>query len=259
MAGITLASLGQQPIPDAQEVLHLLSESRAQLATLEAEFTQLTITPDEDITSKGTIVYQKPKRIIFRYDEPPIAYMIDKKHAYEFDAELEQLLIFNIEGRPEAEAFFLGLESDSEVLKNSYTLRALAPENPERDAIALELIPKPLEDQEPIFEKVTMQLRKGDYLPMKIDIINDETSNVIFTVSNFKPNAHLPMERSHIFAPELTDVLLNDEIFELVGEDGAYFPDDERLSLNQEPDVPEEIIEADLPETITEPETHANE
>ena len=139
MAGIALASLGQQPVPDAQEVLRLLSEGREQLTTLEADFKQVTMTDDEDIKSTGTITYVKPKRIIFRYAEPPIEYMIDKNHAYEFDAELEQILIFNIEGRPEAEAFFLGLESNTELLQKSYTIRALPPENAERDAVAVDV------------------------------------------------------------------------------------------------------------------------
>ena len=243
MAGIALASLGQQPVPDAQEVLRLLSEGREQLTTLEADFKQVTMTDDEDIKSTGTITYVKPKRIIFRYAEPPIEYMIDKNHAYEFDAELEQILIFNIEGRPEAEAFFLGLESNTELLQKSYTIRALPPENAEREAAALELIPKPIEDQEPICEKVTLQLRKVDYLPTKIDIINDESSNVTFTITNFKRNIDLPKERSHVFVPELTDVVLNDDAIEVVGETGTFFPDDERLGLNQEVDEPETTVE----------------
>lgn len=245
MAGLALTSLGQQPLPDAQEVLRLLGEHRTELTTMQATFKQITMTEEDDTTSTGTIVYVKPKRIIFRYDDPPVEYMIDKKHAYEYDAELEQIMIFNIEGRPEAEAFFLGLESDTELLKKSYTIKALAPENPERDAVALQLLPIPKEDIEPIFAKITLQLRKNDYLPTKIDIINNETSSVIFTITNFKLNESLPKNRSHIFTPDLTDLVLNDEVLDAVGEAGAFFPDDERLGLNQETGEPEATPEAD--------------
>ena len=153
-------------------------------------------------------------------------------------------MIFDVAGRPEAEAFFLGLESNTKQLEKSYTVTALAPKNPERDAVALQLLPKPVEGQEPIFAKVTMQLRKGDYLPTRIDIINDELSSVTFTITDFKLNETLPQKLSHIFTPELTDVVFNDDVLDAVGEEGAYFPNNELLGLTEMlievPEVPTE-------------------
>lgn len=247
MTAWVLTALGQQPVLEAQEVLGLLSEQRTQLTTLQATFKQVTMTSDEDTTSTGTLVYVKPKRIIFRYDDPAIDYMLDRHHAYEYDAELEQIMIFDIEGRPEAEAFFLGLESDTAILEKSYTIKALAPKDPERDAVALELLPRPVEDQEPIFAKVTLQLRKNDYLPTRIDIINDENSSVTFTIEDFILNQSLPKKSSHIFAPDLTDVVFNDEVLEAVGEAGAYFPNDARLGLEPIAAIPEESNTVDTP------------
>ena len=107
----------------------------------------------------------------------------------------------------------------------------MPPEDPETNAAAIELIPIAVEDREPMFEKVTLQLRKGDYLPTKIDIINSESSSVRFTISNFTINQPLDKKRTHVFTPDLTDVVLNDEAIEVTGEEGAYFPDDERLGL----------------------------
>jgi outer membrane lipoprotein-sorting protein len=242
LAGLALAFFGQQPVPETDDVLRLLSERRASLTSLQAEFTQLTITSDEDISSTGTLTYVKPKRIIFRYAEPPIEYMIDQNYAYEYDAELEQILVFDIEGRTESEAFFLGLESNLDVLKKTYTIKALPPLNPTRDVVALELVPIPKEDEEPFFEKVTLQLRKEDYLPVQIDIINGESSSVNFTIKNFTINEALPNEQSHVFVPELTDVILNDKPVEVTDEKGAYFPDNERLGLSEEP-VALDVIE----------------
>lgn len=241
IAGLALASFGQQPIPDADEVLRVLSERRESLSTMQAEFSQLTVTSDEDIASMGTLTYVKPKRIIFRYAEPPIEYMIDRNHAYEYDAELEQMLIFDIEGLPEAEAFFLGLESNIDALKESYVIKTLAPGNTERNAVAIELIPIPVDGEEPVFEKVTMQLRKEDYLPVQIDIVNSESSSVQFTIKNFKLNETLPKELSHVFVPDLTDVILNDDPFEVTGEQGAYFPDNERLGIVETPVESEDL------------------
>jgi outer membrane lipoprotein-sorting protein len=231
IAGLALASFGQQPAQDADDVLRLLSERRASLTTLQAEFSQLTISSDEDIVSCGTLTYAKPKRIIFRYAEPPIEYMIDEDYAYEYDAELEQILIFDIEGRTEVEAFFLGLESNIDVLKESYTIKVLTPLNTERDAVAIELVPIPKEDEEAVFEKITLQLRKEDYLPVQIDIINSESSSINFTIKNFTLNKELPKEISHVFVPKLTDVILNDEPIEVTDAKGAYFPDNDRLGL----------------------------
>ena len=87
----------------------------------------------------------------------------------------------------------------------------------------------------------------GDYLPTKIDIINSESSSVRFTINNFTINEPLDKKRTHVITPDLTDVVLNDEAIEVTGEEGAYFPDDERLGLIPESDeVPsEETVNAD--------------
>ncbi|MFP6597277.1 MAG: outer membrane lipoprotein carrier protein LolA [Candidatus Hydrogenedentota bacterium] len=216
------------PAPDVQEVFRLFSEERDEIQSMQARFTQMTMTPDEDIASEGSIVYVNPKRIIFRYDESdsagPITYMIDQSNAYEFDEELEQILVYDIEGRPEADAFFLGLDSDSKQVQEAYDMKLLPAENFERDAFALELVPIIKDDIEPIFQKVTLQLRKGDFLPTEIYIINDEDSNVLFKLSGFVLNEDLACDRSNVFVPENTDVVIDDIALDPVGKGGRFFP-----------------------------------
>jgi len=233
----TLSAIAQDIAPDVQEVFHLFSEERDEIRSMQARFTQLTMTPDEDITSEGTIVYVNPRRIIFRYNESdsagPITYMIDQSNAYEYDEELEQILVYDIHGRPEADAFFLGLESDPKQVLEAYELKLLPAENPEQDAFALELVPIPIDDVEPIFQKVTLQLRKGDYLPTAIHIINDEDSNVVFKLDAFVLNQDLPKKISSLFVPENTDVIIDDVALDPVGESGRFFPEP---AVSEEPE-----------------------
>lgn len=232
------SAVAQEFSPDVQEVFRLFSEGRDEVKSMQARFTQMTMTPDDESVSEGSIVYVNPKRIIFRYDEPPIAYMIDLSDAYEYDEELEQILVYDIEDRPEAEAFFLGLESDTTKVQEAYDMRLLPAENPERDAFALELVPIPIEEEEPVFEKVTLQLRKGDYLPTRIFIVNDEDSTVLFKLDQFILNAALPRDRSHLFVPENTDVVINDVAMDPAGAAGRFFPDP--LTDDEPEDTPDD-------------------
>jgi outer membrane lipoprotein-sorting protein len=226
-AGIAFmfSAAAQDPAPDVQEVFRLFSEERDEVRSMQARFTQVTMSEEDEIESTGTVVYVNPKRIIFRYDDPPVTYMIDQSDAYEYDEELEQLLVYDIQGQPEAEAFFLGLESDTKSVQDAYDMRLLKPKDPERDAFALELIPKLKEDQESIFQKVTLQLGKEDYLPRRIEIINSEEAHVVFELTDFVLNEALARNRSHLFVPENTDVVINDEMLDPVSAEGHFYPE----------------------------------
>lgn len=224
-AGLSLLTLGQQPAPDAVALLEKYSTGRDTLTTMQARFTQWTYTPEEDVQSQGTVTFASPKRIIFRYDDPPLAYMIDDTNAYEFDEELEQILVYNIEGQPEAEAFFLGMESDISEIQEAYAISVLSDDDPE--SLTVELVPHPDEENEPLFLSVTLKMRKADFLPGHILIKNDDDSQVEFTLSDFVVNAALPDDRTHIFVPENTDIVVDDVALDPAGSEGRYFPERE--------------------------------
>ena len=199
------------------------AESRNAIERLDARFVQTTITPDESIMSEGSITYARPKRLIFRYDDPPIVYMIDALNAYEFDPELEQVQIFQLEDRPESEAYYLGFENNADQLQDAYTVRILPAEDSDSDARALEITPKE-NDEEAFFEKVTLQLRDDDYLPIAIRIDNDAESHVQFTVTDFRVNEPADTETTHINLPEGTVIVQNDVYEGTVGPDGLQLP-----------------------------------
>lgn len=224
-AVLALVAQVQEPSPEAEAFLSAYSAERDGLETLQARFVQWTYTPDEDIKSEGTVTYVRPKRIIFRYDDPPLSYMIDGTHAYEYDEELEQILVYDIEGQPEAEAFFMGMESDIGEIRKAYQIHVLPPDDAIDGAHAVRLTPHPNDDLEPLFEHVTLQLRKQDYLPTQILIRNDEDSRVEYTLTGFEKNGELAEDTSQILVKEGSDIVINDVALDRAGPEGHYFPD----------------------------------
>lgn len=228
LAGLTVLALMaqvQDAPPSAKTFLEVYGQERDALTTMQARFVQWTYTPEEDIQSTGTVTFVRPKRIIFRYDDPPLSYMIDDTHAYEYDEELEQILIYDIAGQPESEAFFMGMESDIGEIREAYAIEVLPPEDAIEGATAVRLTPHPSEDMEPLFEYVVLQMRTEDYLPTQILIRNDDESRVEYTLTDFTKNETLEPDQAQIFVKERTDIVVNDVALEPAGEDGHFFPD----------------------------------
>lgn len=232
---LVLAVCGQAEEPSAKDFFSAFAERRNAIELLEATFVQTTVTPDEITISDGQIVYIRPKRLIFSYDDPPLVYMIDKLRAYEYDPELEQVQIFDLEDRPESEAFYLGFENNVERLQEAYNLRLVAPRDASLYAIALEFAPKEDNEEEGYFEKVTLQLRKGDFLPAEILITNDKESHVEFKVSNFRLNGEPDAAKTHLFLPEGTVIVDNDLYAGTVGPEGLQLPRPEEGRVESEP------------------------
>lgn len=199
------------------------TKSRASLHTLRATFIQTTTTPDEEIISTGTIVYTSPKRIIFRYDDPELYYMLDGLHAYEYDAELQQLQIFEMEDRPETEALFLGFENNAQRLREAYRVRIL-PAEPGEEGVTLELQPKEPDAEMVFFESLTLHLRALDFLPESIYIRNDAESSVRYEVGEYVLNVSLDADEARLFLPEGTVIIRDEEYQETVGPGGTYLP-----------------------------------
>lgn len=207
--------------------------NRNSIRQLEARFVQRTVTPDETYDLEGTIVYARTgdvsegiraKRLVFRYDDPPIEYMIDGLRAYEYDPELKQMQIFTLEDRPEAEALYLGFGSDTGRLTEAYDLRLqpAAEDNP--GGVAVSLIPKNPKGEASFFEEIVLQLRAGDLLPVQIHIINDAESEVFYTVSGFVLSDTLDPEKTTLFVPAGTNIVEEDTFTGPAPEGGLRFP-----------------------------------
>lgn len=213
------------------------AERRNAVHSLHADFAQTTTTPDEVIESVGTLVYTSPRRLIFRYDDPPLVYMIDGLNAYEYDPDLEQLQIFALEDRPESEAFYLGFENNADRLQEAYDVRIVPPQDAAAHALGLEFTPKESEE-EPYFQRVLLQLRKNDFLPAAILIVNDEESDVTFSITNFEVNTDLATDETHVVVPEGTVIVDNDTYAGEAGPDGMRVPAEAPDPMVEDTDLP---------------------
>jgi outer membrane lipoprotein-sorting protein len=219
------AAVAQTPPPSAPEFIAEFTKQRDAVETLRAGFVQTTTNPDETVVSKGTLIYTRPKRLIFRYADPPLVYMIDGLRVYEYDPGISQIEIMDLEDRPESEAFYLGFESNVDRLQKAYEIHVLPPADAEKYALAVEFVPRPRDDgEEPYFQRVRLQLRKKDYLPAEILIVNDDESQTSFTVTDFAANEKLPEELSRVRVPEGTAIVENNESGTDAPAGGALFP-----------------------------------
>src|SRR5690606_18866990 len=96
---------------------------RAGVRTLDATFTQTTMLPEETLTTEGTLHFAQPRRFALRTNDPRRETLLDDRKGYEYEAELEQVLIFSIDDNPEASIFFLGFDADADALRSAYDVR----------------------------------------------------------------------------------------------------------------------------------------
>ena len=213
------------------------TERRAAVENVQAAFVQEEISPDDMIRSEGTLVFVRPRRILFRYADPEIAYLIDELRVYEYDAEFEQVQMFDLDNDPEAEALFLGFGGDPERLQQAYDL-SLSPTLPDAcGSHVLTLRPKidgdgdipqdALHDDNAavsLFEEARLTLGRDDYLPCRIEIINDANSRIVINIVEYTVNKPIEPDSDRLRLPEGTRIIENDVLMETVGSDGAVLP-----------------------------------
>lgn len=243
LAVVVLAATVAEP-PSIDEFFAEFAKHRDRIAVLEARFVQRSITRDEAFTSEGTLVYARPKRIVFRYSDPEETYLVDTLRWYEYVAELKQLRIFQLEERPEAEALFLGFDTDSKRLQEAYHVELIEPGAEDIGAKVLVLRPKAAEADGAYFERVTLYLREEDYLPYRVEIVNDAESQVIHEFRDFRVNPPLDPSQTQIALPEGTKIIEDDKFVEKVGPGGIRVPEaglpqpSSAEPDSQEPDAP---------------------
>lgn len=208
-------------------------EQRDGVRVLRASFVQKTVTEDEVITSRGIISYAHPKRLMFRYSDEPLVYAMDGNRIYEYDGEIEQLQIFELEDRPETGLMFLGFENNVDELQEAFNVHVSTPDDSKRTTV--KLTPKDPDSEDVYFMSVTLHLREGDYLPVEIEIESDEESRVYITLEDMVVNGTLSEDDTQIFLPEGTDILENDTYIERVGPEGRRLPPLTQHKPNEDP------------------------
>ena len=223
-ASMTLAGVANAETADIESFLKDFAARRDAIETFQCRFTQITLTSSDAAESTGTLVFVKPRRILFLYDEPKLQYMVDNLTMYEYDPDLEQIRIDTLEDKPEADALFLGFERDIARLREAYDVSLATKEESQAEGKVLKLIPKTVEGERPLFEKILLYLRDTDYLPYRLQIRNTD-NDVTYEFSDYVVNDSAAKPQSTIRVPAGTDVVRGDAPNERVGEGGKEFPD----------------------------------
>ena len=226
---VLAAFAGAAHADEFTEFFETFAEKRDAIDILSARFEQKTISPDDIVTSFGTITYVSPRRLIFSYDGEEgdgvsQVFVIDDDRYYQYDAETLQLQIFDIDDRPEVEAFFLPFENDTARLRDAYTVRLLEGLESDDGVPRVYLAPNPTENGDVAFEAVTISLGEQDFLPTDILIMNDEESSVRIAVREYALNADTGEHAGRIHVPANVDVIENDTYVTTTNEAGMWIP-----------------------------------
>ncbi len=213
------------PDADVDAFLKEFSAKRDGVVALDAAFTQKTKLPDEELTTKGSLIFIKPRRIIFHTDDPERTTLVDDRSGYEYDPEIKQLQIFDIEDNPQADIFFLGFNSNTETLREAYDLTLFDIPNDPRGKHGIKIKPKAQSKEQAYFIEVNLYLRDEDYLPYRIHIRNDEESEVSIEVESINKTFRPTPQLTQIFLPQDTKVVQNDRVVETVEAGGKRVPD----------------------------------
>ncbi|GMW03210.1 MAG: hypothetical protein AMXMBFR84_43450 [Candidatus Hydrogenedentota bacterium] len=219
------------------------AKKREGVKAVYARFTQENTTPDEILVSEGELIYTEPRRILFRYFDPEVTYLVDGDRIYEYDADLEQLQIYDVQDQPAIEAMFLGLDKDTSRLREAFDVELYKPLENECGTQGLMLVPKPApEDDEsaPLFDKARINLQDPQWLPCYVRVDNDEESYFEIKLSDFKYNNDVDLKRAFITLPEGTRIIENEQLVEKVGAGGKIVPESKPEDADLTVTVPSE-------------------
>ncbi len=207
------------------------------IGALHAAFVQRTMLPEEVVTTEGMVYYSRPRRIVFKTHKPDTAIMVDGRRGYEYDADIEQITIFNIEDNPRADIFFMGFDDDTEALRRVYDVSLMSVDDA-RGRQGIKIMPRADSEEEAYFMEVNLYLRDADYLPYRIHIVNDAESQLFLDIEEIETSEKPNPEQARIFVPEGVVVILDDRILDRVGEGGMYFPTSEIAYVIEERELP---------------------
>ncbi len=224
----SMSAFGQQDEPalepELEKFLVDFAKARSKIVSVQAQFDQENIYADDKSYASGTVTYAKPKRVVIRYEEPDsLVWLLDKNEFYEYEAELEQVKVQNIEDEPEVVLLFWGFDDDARRLCKKYHVELFDPENGAPKG-ARGLLIKPKKNDAAYFKQARIFLRGKDYLPYKIHVVNDEESEFVTDISSIKVNKDLSPAETQIVLPAGTMIVGDGRVPEAVGEGGKSIP-----------------------------------
>ena len=210
---------------EADRFFKSFTQSRDKIIALEAPFTQTVITPDETIEVRGTLSYIRPRRVIYRMEDPERITLVDDTRGYEYDAEIRQVTVFDLGNNPQAEILFMGFVDTLDTLRQAYDLEIFKVPDEPRGSKGLEIRPKAGSEAESYFLRVRLYLRDQDFLPWRILIRNDENTETHIDIGEINTAWRPAPASTQIFLPEGTKMIENDRVVEVIGPGGKRIPD----------------------------------
>ena len=203
------------------------AKKRDTIHSLEARFAQQNISPEETVESNGTIVYVKPQHIVLRYQKPDAGatYLMHAHRAYEYQPDVKQLDVYRLEDNPQTAIFYLGFDDNTQALREAYDVSIFDTNDKPYGSHGISLKPKDKQDSH--FREIKLYLRDSDYLPYRIQIMNDDDSRVETAITDFAINGKLDPAKTRIQLPEGTKIIDNDQVVETVGAAGKFVPEEE--------------------------------
>ena len=232
---------GATPI-DADQFFTEFTKARLGVQCLQARFEQTNTSGQDVVRANGTIVYVKPRRILFRYEsaEQNAIYLLDNRKVFEYEPDVRQVQIYDMDDNEKTEIFFLGFDNNTESLRKNYDVSVVEPANKEAGSRALVIHPKvkpvegkPTDPADPKagkekesggFREVMILLRDKDYVPVAIQIINQDDSEVLILMKDIVLRDKADLSLATIALPEGTKIFENDEKKEVVGAGSKIVP-----------------------------------
>ena len=247
---LSCACLLAAPGNDVDAFFREFAAKRDGIAALQAAFTQKTILPDETLEARGSILFVKPRRIVFRTEDPERVTLVDDGRGYEYDPEIRQLQMFDIEDNPRADIFFLGFTDDITRLREAYDLTLFDVEGEPKGKHGIRIRPKAGSGDEAYFMEVNLYLRDKDFLPHRIHIQNDAEAQVVIEVAEPDTAARPEPKETQIFVEEKTKIVENDRVREVVGPGGRWLPDAILLPPESAAAAPAPAAKGDTPAPV---------
>ncbi len=222
-------TLAPQGFPSGtEEFFKKYRELRSKVSVLVGEFTQKNIYPDEIYTTTGKVIYIKPDRLVFSTKDPEKITILDGKKLYEYEVEIKQLAIYDLADQVDIEIFFIAFTEDIEKLKDRYKVSMITVDDERgKDGISI----KPLDEceKEVTFKEILIFLRKEDYLPYRIRMVNSDDVQTIVDFEKIETNCKISPRETQVCVPKGTTVVVNDKLIETVEENEKCLPEPAKI------------------------------
>jgi len=218
------------PNPELDTFFDELIDKRQYIQSLKAEFTQKNFNPNEIYESEGTITFANPRKLLFEYMAPNAQSLLFLDDVlYEYDVELQQLVVRRMSDMSEMETLFLAFESNPERLRESYDLSLATPPSTAEagcNGRVLILKPKTNDGGEQLFQQASIYLREQDYLPCRINVVTSDDSHFWIDVNNYTVNEGVDDKTMSYTLDENVTIIVDDEFVKITEEAGVAVPGD---------------------------------